>query len=408
MADLSSSDRGNTDERIVHSLRVGGLFAGIGGFEKGLALSGHKTIFLCEIDVAARAVLNVRFQGARVHEDVRTLQELPSDVDLITAGFPCQDLSQVGQANGIRGKKSSVVSHVFRLLRSQPCPWVLLENVPFMLQLHEGRAIKVITERLERLGYRWAYRTIDSRSFGIPQRRERVFLLASLKDDPAAILFDRNIEPLVPEYQTGIACGFYWTEGNRGLGWAVNAIPTLKGGSGLGIPSPPAIWMSDGSIVTPQLGDAERLQGFEAGWTEPASEFAKKGHRWKLVGNAVTIPVARWIGARLAVEPEPVHITKRPMEKHDRWPKAAFGSPEGRFIVSASTWPILTQPRSLEKFLEFDPVPLSQKATAGFLARLEASTLKCPTEFKSALRRHARKMRRKTIAAGNSRAQTRH
>ncbi len=57
-------------------------------------------------------------------------------------------------------------------------------------------------------------------------------------------------------------CGFYWTEGIRGLGWAVNAVPTLKGGSTVGIASPPAVRLPSGEIVTPGLIDAERLQGF--------------------------------------------------------------------------------------------------------------------------------------------------
>jgi DNA (cytosine-5)-methyltransferase 1 len=74
-------------------------------------------------------------------------------------------------------------------------------------------------------------------------------------------------------------------------------VPTLKGGSGLGIPSPPAIWMPDGHFVLPDIRDAERLQGFPAGWTEAAlTGHSKEGARWKLVGNAVSVPVSRWLG----------------------------------------------------------------------------------------------------------------
>ena len=68
----------------------------------------------------------------------------------------------------------------------------LLENVPFMLRLHKGAAIRHITCELERLGYSWAYRTIDTRSFGLPQRRERVFLLAGLEEDPWKRLFNEK------------------------------------------------------------------------------------------------------------------------------------------------------------------------------------------------------------------------
>jgi DNA (cytosine-5)-methyltransferase 1 len=120
------------------------------------------------------------------------------------------------------------------------------------------------------------------------------------------VLFAEDHGPHEPRLLLDSACGFYWTEGLRGLGWAVDAVPTLKGGSSVGIPSPPGVWrrgVGDGpAIITPDVRDAERLQGFAAGWTEPAVEDPRRrnGPRWKLVGNAVSVPVARWLGDRLA------------------------------------------------------------------------------------------------------------
>ena len=97
---------------------------------------------------------------------------------MVSAGFPCQDLSQAGRTAGIPGEGSGLVREVFRLSGSNPATGrVLLENVPFMLQLERGRAMRLLTESLER-GYPWAYRIIDSRAFGVPQRRERVVVLA--------------------------------------------------------------------------------------------------------------------------------------------------------------------------------------------------------------------------------------
>src|SRR5439155_6074663 len=143
--------------------------------------------------------------------------------------------------------------------------------------------------RFEELGYRWAYRVINARAFGVAQRRERVFFVAALERDPRDVLFADNAEPRPdPQDSSGYACGFYWTEGIRGLGWAVDAIPTLKGGSTVGIPSPPAIRLPiDRIILTPDIRDAERLQGFSADWTLPALEgdTVRKGARWRLVGN---------------------------------------------------------------------------------------------------------------------------
>src|SRR5262245_27295627 len=79
------------------ALKTVGLFSGIGGFELGLANAGHEITSLCEIDPSARAVLRKRFDGFKVEEDVRLISGLPRGTELVVAGFPCQDLSQVGQ-----------------------------------------------------------------------------------------------------------------------------------------------------------------------------------------------------------------------------------------------------------------------------------------------------------------------
>ena len=101
--------------------------------------------------------------------------ERPAGTELLAGGFPCQDLSQAGPTRGIRGERSGLVDEAFRLLRTHQLPWLLLENVPFMLQLHRGHALDHIVTALEELGYAWAYRVVDSRSMGLPQRRERVY-----------------------------------------------------------------------------------------------------------------------------------------------------------------------------------------------------------------------------------------
>jgi DNA (cytosine-5)-methyltransferase 1 len=111
-------------------MRVAGLFAGIGGLERGLNLAGHESALLCENDPAANAVLDARFPDVGRHNDVRTLSKVSGDIDLIVAGFPCQDLSQAGRTAGITGKNSGLIGSVFDLLRQRAAPWLLLENVP--------------------------------------------------------------------------------------------------------------------------------------------------------------------------------------------------------------------------------------------------------------------------------------
>lgn len=375
------------------SMKVVGLFAGIGGIELGLSKAGHDTLMMCENDAAAGAVLDSKFPDIPRVEDVREVDKLPRGTELLAAGFPCQDLSQAGVTRGISGSRSGLVGEVFRLLEGQRVPWVLLENVPFMLQLNRGAAMDFIVTKFEELGYRWAYRVLDTRAFGLPQRRERVFFLASKDEDPAARLFRGNREPLNGLDHRGRACGFYWTEGVRGLGWAVSAVPTLKGGSTVGIASPPAIWMPDGQIVTPDIRDAERLQGFAVNWTKPAEQVSRPGFRWKLVGNAVTVKVAKWVGERLAAPADdrpwgtPGRAVTRP------WPKAAFGDAEnGRFAAHLTTWPVAMKQKPLEDFLRYEPKKLSLKATSGFARRFSSSTLRAPDEFRAALRTHIERM----------------
>ena len=115
-------------------MKVAGLFAGIGGLEQGLAQAGHESVYLCEIWEPARAVLASNMPDVPCDRDVRDIAMLPSETELLAAGFPCQDLSQAGLTAGISGARSGLVGEVFRLIDKQRVPWVVLENVSFMLQ----------------------------------------------------------------------------------------------------------------------------------------------------------------------------------------------------------------------------------------------------------------------------------
>lgn len=362
--------------------------------ELGLQRAGHSTLEFCEIDDAAVAVLEKRFRGVPIERDVRDYSRLPSDTQLLAAGFPCQDLSQAGKTLGLDGERSSLIDEVFWLLRSQDVPWVLLENVSFMLRLGKGHAMAKIVRTFEELGYNWAYRIVDSRAFGLPQRRKRVFVLASQEHDPRDVLLVDTEEPPVKRFDPeGSACGFYWTEGRRGLGWAVDGVPTLKGGSSVGIPSPPAIWIPDGPIVTPTITDAERLQGFPAGWTEPAEAVSRASTRWRLVGNAVSVDVAEWIGRRLASPGEFTPWGDRPLAEGEKWPDAAYNVGDGRFSSSVSQYPQRMESPPLLDFLDLDEArPLSHRAVSGFLDRFESSSLRRPPGFMEALVAHRERM----------------
>lgn len=391
--------------RPGESLSVAGLFAGIGGIELGLHRAGHESAILCEIDPGASNVLRRHFADVPLTPDVREIKALPP-VDVVAAGFPCQDLSQAGRTAGIGGIQSSLVGHVFRLLdsRRRGPRWLLLENVSFMLQLERGKAMRYLVDELEARGYSWAYRVVDTRAFGLPQRRQRVILLASRTEDARDVLFADDAAPVNTPFSPDLWCGFFWTEGLRGLGWAVDAVPTLKGGSTIGIPSPPAIWNPRaGTIRTPEIRDAERLQGFDADWTLAALDVAgvRRGHRWKLVGNAVSVPVAQWVGERLA-SPGDFDPTRSGalLGRGVAWPKAAWGAGGKVYPVNVSLWPLSVPAPHLSDFLAFPLTLLSARAAGGFLSRAEVSNLHFDEKpgFLEDVRRHVVRMSQKAVA----------
>lgn len=383
-------------------MKVAGLFAGIGGFEHGLAAAGHVTTLLCEIWGPARAVLAEHFPDVPCEHDVCSLRNLPDDVELLVGGFPCQDLSQAGLTAGIGGTRSGLVGEVFRLLDGTSVPWVVLENVSFMLQLGGGQAMQTLVEAFESRGYRWAYRVVNSLAF-LPQRRERVvFVATNTQCDPASVLLTDEVAPQMAETDLAMrAHGFYWTEGVRGLGWAPDAVPTLKNGSTIGIASPPAILLSSGRVVTPDIRDAERLQGFPEDWTDAAEKVGKASLRWSLVGNAVTVPVTRWLGQRLAA-PGTYEVSRdRPLEFHRRWPRAARFDGTTRHAVEINEFPQWAARAPLEKFLQHSGKPLSVRATKGFLSRTERAKLRFAPGFQDRIRDHLQIM--EAIQAGSLR-----
>lgn len=372
-------------------MKVAGLFAGIGGFEAGLAESGLHTNLLCEVWAPAHSVLRRRFPGVPLAPDVRDLTDLPADTGVLVGGFPCQDLSQAGMTAGIDGARSGLVGHVFRLLDRRRIPCVVLENVSFMLHLGGGKGLRTLVEAFESLGYRWAYRIVNSLSF-LPQRRERVIFVATTFESglrPEDILLsDEAIPPTASTTLETHAHGFYWTEGIRGLGWAPDAIPTLKNGSTIGIASPPAILLPDGRAVTPDIRDAERLQGFPADWTQPAEEVARPSVRWSLAGNAVTVPTARWLGRRISAPGTYDPGRDRPIKQAGRWPRAARFDGASRWQVEISAFPEWHERAPLHRFLAFEGRPLSARATRGFLSRTERGTLRFVPGFRERLRAH--------------------
>lgn len=178
------------------------LFAGVGGFECALESNGIPVVASVEIDKNARQILARHFPKSQLFNDVRKVTGddlrragfIP-DGGIITAGFPCQDLSVAGRRRGLAGERSGLFFDIIRLAQETDAEWLVLENVPGLLSSHKGRDMGTVLGALGDSGYGWAYRVLDSRYFGVPQRRRRVFIVARRAGDwrsCAKVLFERE------------------------------------------------------------------------------------------------------------------------------------------------------------------------------------------------------------------------
>jgi DNA (cytosine-5)-methyltransferase 1 len=375
-------------------MRVAGLFSGIGGFELAFSQAGFSTALLAEIDPDARRVLKHRFPDVKLSNDVAALTEIGHDVSVMTAGFPCQNLSMAGDKTGIDGLKSGIVGKIFDLIDKSSIPTVVIENVYFMLQLDRGRGMRWLVEQFELQGYKWAYRVLDTIGFGLPQRRRRVYLVASREIDPRGVLFADEAPSKLLENKPNLMSplGFYWTEGRSGIGLTVDGIPPIKVGSSLGIPSAPAVLFPDGAVLMPSLAACERLQGFPAGWTTVPDPGEGRRPEWRLIGNAVSVPVARWVAERIK-EPGPVlEFECTEMVEGQRWPDAAWNTGEGRVIVKANDTPMRSPRPSIAEFRDLTWTRLSDRALNGYVKRVVEGGLRVPEGFVDALRAAERKI----------------
>jgi len=368
-------------------MRIASLFSGAGGFELGFGPT-HETILLNDLAADSVDVLRVRFPGVPLINDVRAVQpEHVESADALVAGFPCQDVSIVGGQQGLAGTRSALVEHVFRLAAATRPEFILLENVQSIRFVHGGRVLAYLMHMAEQLGYAWAYRILDSRAFGLPQRRRRFYFLATRNTDPGDTLLS-DLGGSLPAERPNLArpIGFYWTEGRSGHGLTDDAIPPLKAGSTIGIPSPPAVLFPDGGVKIPTIETAERLQGFPPAWTENAPPRL----RWRLVGNAVSPPAVAWISERMRA-PEPWRRSlATPMSDHPTWPLAAWGDGRGsRLAVPAAEAPTTASVGRLSEGA-YAWADLSDRALSGFVKRAHEGRLRFPAGFLERLEKRLR------------------
>lgn len=184
----------------VIGLTLVSLFDGIGGFPLAFERAGAKTVATVEIDKPAAAVSARHFPDATQFDDVtkvtgddlRAVGFVP-ERGIITAGWPCQDLSIAGRRAGLEGKRSGLWWEVVRILDECHPLWFVGENVPGLLSSNNGQDMGAVVGALGNLGYGVAYRVLDAQHFGVPQRRRRVFFVGHFGEPwsaSAEILFE--------------------------------------------------------------------------------------------------------------------------------------------------------------------------------------------------------------------------
>lgn len=338
-------------------MTLGSLCDGIGGWQLAAVRAGIKPIWSSEIDSFCKEITARHFPATIQLGDLNDLAWQPTNVDIITAGTPCQDLSIAGKRSGINGERSGLFFKAVELVRRLNPSYFIWENVLGALSSNSGADFRTVLEEIlqERipLPRYWsnaglvdgrkcqvAWRMLDGQYWGVPQRRKRIFLVADFRGRRAAeILFEReslcrDIKPCEGSQQTvatrtgaDIDCTVYdnhWKDSRiKRLGATAPTVTKMYGTGGNNIPlvayglklnatndvarelqptlrTAPFACVATKTVRRLTPTECERLQGLPDGWTAGGSDTA----RYKAIGNGMVQPIADWILKRI------VEVTK--------------------------------------------------------------------------------------------------
>jgi len=157
------------------------LFAGLGGFHIALSRLGHECVFASELDSELAVTYEKNF-GLKPHGDIRTAYKDVPAHDILCAGFPCQPFSKAGEQKGFDCPESGdLIDYVVKILRKHQPRYLLIENVPNLVNHNGGETWAKIQAKLKRAGYDIDFKKISPHMFGVPQIRERVIIVGELK-----------------------------------------------------------------------------------------------------------------------------------------------------------------------------------------------------------------------------------
>ena len=287
-------------------MRAASFFTGAGGFDIGLEKAGVEIVFQCERDKNCLKLLNEKYPNVTKHDDITTIKpEAIPEAQIYCGGFPCQDLSVAKHGQGLAGAKSSLFFKFAEIIKANTPQWILLENVPNLLYTNQGQDFQTVLETLAECGYSLSWRVLDSQYFGIPQRRRRLFIVGHLGnwEKPARALFETEFKVKnarqSSKSKSTVTSKFkdclrtvetqFLNCQNRQLHLYENLAHTLTASR-------------DSSVVSIEnylryfsLVEKERLQGFPDHWTAGFSKTVRN----RMIGNAVSVPVAQWLGQRI-------------------------------------------------------------------------------------------------------------
>ena len=167
------------------------LFAGIGGFRMGLESLGHECVGFCEIDKFARKSYKAIYDTEgeiELHDITKVTDEewrkFRGTVDIVCGGFPCQAFSIAGKRKGFLDEtRGTLFFEIARAAKEIKPPLLFLENVKGLLSHDKGRTFRTILSTLDELGYDAEWQVLNSKDFGVPQNRERVFIIGHLRGE---------------------------------------------------------------------------------------------------------------------------------------------------------------------------------------------------------------------------------
>jgi DNA (cytosine-5)-methyltransferase 1 len=292
---------------MTSPLRVASFFSGIGGFDLGLERAGMNVVFQCEINEFCKKVLKKHWPLVPLASDILSLEadDIP-EAELWAGGFPCQDVSLAnqGKRKGLEGFRSGLFYKYAELIAERIPRWILVENVPGLLNSNNGKDFKVVISTLDELGYCVSWRVLDAKYFGTPQRRRRVYIVASLGTyGSAEVLFEPEANSKVyraglgkkdltaSEYGIGLGKEPYYLLQHATIGRKANAGPQAKGyrndGEAYTLDSRGS---SDVVCSTIAPFGVRKVTGVSGGLD---------GNRYRAVGNAVAVPIIEWLGQRI-------------------------------------------------------------------------------------------------------------